>query len=102
MVIAGSSDGTGAEEGGGEDKQCNGTRGHRQIPTAACAYTASVQCQVCRCCFHSHSSGMSDVLFIFMTLYSVLLLIFYQEGLQACKKIIALSVFTRLWSKNGH
>jgi len=68
MVIGGFADGIGVEEGGGKDKQCNGTRGHRQIPTTACAYTASMQCQVCRCCFHSHSSGMSDVLFSFMTL----------------------------------
>jgi len=54
------SDGSSAEEGGCENKQCNGTRGHRQIPTAACTHTASVQRQIRWCCFHRHSSGMSS------------------------------------------
>ena len=50
------SDGAGAEEGGGEDKQC-GAWGHWQVSTAVGANSTSVQCQVPWRGLHHHPRG---------------------------------------------
>ena len=53
-------DGTGAEEGGGEDEQ-RGTWGHWQIPAAVGENPASVQCQVPWRGLHHHPCGEMPV-----------------------------------------